>query len=134
MQAARQKSRLHRSLSPVKSNKYRKRGRERASTGGEWVKSIAATGSPILKKGIEKCSAKFPILISRRAGAEHWSRILRQFLLCSLGPLHLQFVKQKRRADYAEPDGLGAVVGIGRGSGGDQVAAQGTDVEISEDA
>ena len=49
-------------------------------------------------------------------------------------PLDLQLVEQKRGAGDAEPDWLGAVFCRGRGSGGDEIAAQRADVEISEDA
>src|ERR1700681_4958745 len=57
-----------------------------------------------------------------------------KFLLGGLRPLDLELVEQKRRADHAEPDGFRAVLDRGRGSGGNEIAAQGADVEISEDA
>ena len=60
--------------------------------------------------------------------------VLGKLLLGGLRPLDLEFVEQKRRARDAEPDGLRAVFDGGRGSGGDEIAAQRADVEISEDA
>src|ERR1700674_397601 len=61
-------------------------------------------------------------------------RILGKFLLSGLRPLDLELVEQKRRTGDTEPDRLGAILDCGRGSGGDEIAAQGADVEISEDA
>src|SRR6266851_500153 len=60
--------------------------------------------------------------------------VLGKFLLGGLRALDLELVEQKRGAGDAEPDGLSAVLDRGRGSGGDEIAAQGADVEISEDS
>src|ERR1019366_5007593 len=59
--------------------------------------------------------------------------VLGKLLLGGLRSLDLELVEQKRRAGDAEPDGLRAVFDGGRGSGGDEIAAQRADVEISED-
>src|SRR6267378_2127067 len=123
----------HRTLSDAKSNKYRKRERDRASTGGE------AKGH-VSKAHFRHCQAPGKdSLLSRksrlvRGWTERWRRILRKFLLSGLRPLDLEFVEQKRRAGYTEPDRLRAILDRRRGSGGDEIAAQRTYIEISEDA
>src|SRR5258708_32175391 len=60
--------------------------------------------------------------------------ILRKFLLGGLRPLDLELVEQKRRAGYTEPDRLRAILDRRRGSGGNEIAAQRTGIESSEDA
>src|SRR5438105_4590491 len=89
--------------------------------------SLAAkTGKPRLYR--ERKSRPVRGLTKRRCG------ILGKFLLSRLRPLNLEFVEQKRRTGHTEPNRLGAILDRRRGSGGDEIAAQGADVEISEDA
>src|SRR5580658_1135280 len=98
----------------LKSNKYPKRGRDRASTGrGDRD---------------QRHSSRLVRLAERGRG------VLGKFLLGGLRALDLQLVEQKRGAGDAEPDGLRAILDLGRGSGRDEIAPQGADVEITEDA
>src|SRR5258708_14130547 len=123
----------HRTLSHAKSNKYRKRERDRASTGGKAKGRVSKAHfrhcqAPDKDSLLSRKSRLVRGLTKRRCG------ILGKFLLSRLRPLDLELVEQKRRAGYAEPHRLRAVLDRGRGSGGDEIAAQRADVEISEDA
>src|SRR6266446_6676949 len=123
----------HRTLSDAKSNKYRKRERDRASTGGEAKGHVSkAHFRHYQAPGKDSLLSRKSRLV--RGWTERGRGILRKFLLGGLRPLDLELVEQKRRAGYAEPHRLRAVLDRGRGSGGDEIAAQRADVEISEDA
>src|SRR6266849_5672474 len=69
-----------------------------------------------------------------RGRSERGCGVLGKLLLGGLRALHLELVEQKRGAGDAVPDRLRAVLDRGRGSGGDEIAAQGANVEISENA
>ena len=104
------KSRPHGTHSRAKSNEYPKRGRD-------WRQLEDEAGHGLF--------AAAP-----SAGAGYSG----SFCLAGLRSLDLELVEQQRRAGDAEPDGLGAVLDRGRSSGGDEIAAQRADVEISQNS